>query len=155
MERESKQKDRLTRFRHWHPAEYADSHEEHECLNCGKTFVGQFCPRCGQKATAGTFTWQSVRQGVMDIWGMGTRSLPYSLWQLMWRPGHFIRDYVSGHLQSCFPPVKMLIVVAVIGAMLELFVERITTGTTADAADADGQSLLVDRFFNFMISNDQ
>ncbi len=59
-------------------------------------------------------SWHSVRRGVMDIWGLGTRSLPYSVWQLLWRPGYFIGEYISGKRQVSFPPVKMLFVVAVI-----------------------------------------
>ena len=50
----------------------------------------------------------------MDVWGVGTRSLPYTLWQLLWRPGCLIRDYISGKRQVSFPPVKMLVLVAVI-----------------------------------------
>ena len=50
----------------------------------------------------------------MDVWGVGTRSLPYTLWQLLWRPGCLIRDYISGKRQVSFPPVKMLVLVAVV-----------------------------------------
>ncbi len=41
---------------------------------------------------------------------MGNRSLLYSLWQLIWRPGYFISDYINGKRQVSFPPVKMLVV---------------------------------------------
>jgi len=61
----------------------------------------------------GPITWHSVWQGVMDVWGVGTRSLPFTLWQLLWRPGYLIRDYISGKRQVSFPPVKMLVVMAV------------------------------------------
>ena len=43
---------------------------------------------------------------------MGTRSLPYTLWQLIWRPGYLIADYISGKRQISFPPIKMLVFVA-------------------------------------------
>ena len=43
-----------------------------------------------------------------------TRSLPYTLWQLLWRPGYLIRDYISGKRQVSFPPVKMLVVMALL-----------------------------------------
>lgn len=62
----------------------------------------------------GRIGWHSVRQGVMDIWGLGTRSLLYSIWQLLLRPGHIISDYIDGKRQVSFPPVKMLFVLAVI-----------------------------------------
>ena len=86
----------------------------HSCANCGHEFQGNFCPACGQKATAGRITWDTVRRGVMDVWGLGSRSLLRSLWNLIIRPGHFINDYINGKWQVSFPPVKMLIIVAVI-----------------------------------------
>ena len=103
------------RFRQWQrqPFEYHDSHDHHGCCNCGAESDNNYCPRCGQKASYGPITWHSVWQGVMDVWGVGTRSLPYTLWQLLSRPGYLIRDYISGKRQVSFPPVKMLVVVAV------------------------------------------
>ena len=50
----------------------------------------------------------------MDIWGLGTRSLLYSIWQLLLRPGHVISDYIDGKRQVSFPPVKMLFIVTLI-----------------------------------------
>ena len=87
--------------------------EVHACVNCGHEYQGNFCPACGQKATAGRITWDTVRNGVMDVWGLGSRSLIRSLWSLIVRPGHFINDYINGKWQVSFPPVKMLVIVAV------------------------------------------
>ena len=52
----------------------------------------------------------------MDVWGLGSRSMPLSIWQLLYRPGYFIGDYISGKRQLSFPPVKMLFIVAFIYA---------------------------------------
>ena len=87
--------------------------ELHTCANCGHEYQGNFCPACGQKATAGRITWDTVRGGVMDVWGLGSRSLVRSLWNLIVRPGRFINDYINGKWQVSFPPVKMLVIVAV------------------------------------------
>lgn len=54
----------------------------------------------------------------MDIWGLGTRSLLYSIWQLLWRPGYFINDYINGKRQVSFPPVKMLFIITVIYSVI-------------------------------------
>ena len=89
------------------------SDEEHTCVNCGHGYKGNYCPACGQKATAGRITWDTVRSGVMDVWGLGSRSLVRSLWNLIVRPGRFISDYINGKWQVSFPPVKMLVIVAV------------------------------------------
>ena len=85
----------------------------HTCSNCGHEYLGNFCPACGQKATAGRITWDTVRSGVMDVWGLGSRSLLRSLWNLIRRPGSFISDYINGKWQVSFPPVKMLVIVAI------------------------------------------
>ena len=39
-----------------------------------------------------------------------------SIWQLLYRPGYFISDYISGKRQLSFPPVKMLFIIALIYA---------------------------------------
>ena len=114
-------RDRYERFKEWqeHPHTYKlTSDEIHHCNNCGHEFTGNFCPICSQKAGMGRIGWRSVHQGIMDIWGLGTRSLLYSVWQLLWRPGHIISDYIDGKRQVSFPPVKMLFIIAVIYSMI-------------------------------------
>jgi hypothetical protein len=50
----------------------------------------------------------------MVIWGMDSRSLLFTLVQLLLRPGYLISDYISGKRQASFPPVKMLLLVAIV-----------------------------------------
>ena len=109
------------RFKQWQerPYEYKlISEKVNHCENCGNDFVGNYCPICSQKADMGRISWNSVHKGIMDIWGLGTRSLLYSIWQLLWRPGHIIDEYISGKRQVSFPPVKMLFIIAVLYSML-------------------------------------
>ena len=114
-------KDKYSRFKQWQeqPYEYKlASDEVHHCNNCHHDFTGNYCPICSQKAGQGRIGWRSVHQGIMDIWGLGTRSLLYSVWQLLWRPGHIIGDYIDGKRQVSFPPVKMLFIIAVVYSMV-------------------------------------
>ena len=114
-------KDYYRRFKQWQeqPFEYKlGSDEVQHCNNCGNEYKGNFCPICSQKAGMGRIGWRSVRQGVMDIWGLGTRSLLYSIWQLLLRPGHIIAEYIEGKRQVSFPPVKMLFIIAVLYSMI-------------------------------------
>lgn len=113
-------KEKYERFKQWQeqPIHYVNSKEEHKCNNCGFTFTGNYCPCCSQKASVGRIGWSSVQQSLMDIWGLGTRSLINSVWQLLSRPGYLISDYISGKRQTCFPPVKMLFILAVANALL-------------------------------------
>lgn len=141
------------RFRQWQrqPFEYHDSHDHHGCCNCGAESDNNYCPRCGQKAAYGPITWHSVWQGVMDVWGVGTRSLPYTLWQLLWRPGYLIRDYISGKRQVSFPPVKMLVVMAVLVVLVN---GLLGVGFEATVDDEVGQNAVQDfllgDFYNWM-----
>ena len=114
-------KEKYQRFRQWqeNPFDYHDSHEHHGCCNCGAESENNYCPRCGRKAVYGPITWRSVWQGIMDVWGVGTRSLPFTLWQLLWRPGYLMRDYISGKRQVSFPPVKMLVIVGIFAVIID------------------------------------
>ena len=109
-------KERVSRFRAWQrkPFNYVNkSVGTTTCANCGTEFNDNYCPRCGQRAGTGRITWKSVREGVLLIWGMESRSLSYTLLQLLLRPGRLVSDYLSGKRQVSFPPVKMLLLVAI------------------------------------------
>ena len=135
-------KEKYQRFRHWqeNPFNYHDSHDHHECCNCGGESENNYCPRCGQRAVYGPITWQSVWQGILDVWGVGTRSLPYSLWQLIWRPGYLIRDYISGKRQESFPPVKMLVIVALVLALFKNIFEEPYVESPDDGSGAGSKA---------------
>lgn len=111
------------RFRQWQlnpfDNEFA-SQETNSCCNCGHDFVGNFCPYCSQKQGLGPITWKSVWHSIAEVWGMHSRSMPFTLLQLFLRPGYFISDYINGKRQVSFPPVKMLAVIAVLGVLVDL-----------------------------------
>ncbi len=115
-------KERYKRFKAWQlePFDWSyDENERHHCVNCGYDFAGKFCPHCSQKAGLKKVSWKSVLQSTAEVWGMGNRSLLYSLWQLIWRPGYFISDYINGKRQVSFPPVKMLVLMGVISVIMD------------------------------------
>lgn len=111
------------RFRRWQQAkpEYVNRHvgEVRCCNNCGTEFSDNFCPRCGQRAELGRVGWKSIRDNITLLWGLDSRSLSYTLVQLMGRPGYLVRDYISGRRQVSFPPVKMLVLVCLIVVIFE------------------------------------
>lgn len=110
-------------FRQWQlnpfDNEFA-SQETNSCCNCGHDFVGNYCPYCSQKSGLGAITWKSVWHSVAEVWGMHSRSMPFTLLQLFLRSGYFISDYINGKRQVSFPPVKMLAVIAVLGVLVDL-----------------------------------
>lgn len=90
----------------------------HQCLHCGYHFVGRLCPQCGMPAVWKRFTWKRLFFNFLDLWGMGNRPMFRSLGDLLWRPGYMIRDYLSGHYLSYFPPFKMLAILTLIVALI-------------------------------------
>ena len=64
---------------------------------------------------------------------MDTRSLSFTLIQLLLRPGYLIHDYLSGKRQVSFPPVKMLFIVAIANVLAS----RLHTMLYGSAAEAD------------------
>ena len=131
-------KERYKRFKAWqlNPFDWSfDENVLHHCENCGYDFAGKFCPACSQKAGLKKVSWKSVFQSTAEVWGMGNRSMLYSLWQLIWRPGYFISDYINGKRQVSFPPVKMLVVMGVISVVIDsLFGTKRAAVVASDAS---------------------
>lgn len=128
-------KDSFKRLKQWQekPFDYEfATHEEQHCNNCGHTFKGNYCPYCSQKAGEGDIGWKSVRQSMLDIWGLGSRSLPNTILQLLLRPGFLIGDYISGKRQVSFPPVKMLFIVAVVAVFWAYYILPLFLGEDFD-----------------------
>lgn len=111
------------RFCQWQQAEphFVNRHEGEvqHCHNCGTEFTDNFCPRCSQRAGVGRVGWNSIKDNIAVLWGMDSRSLFYTLFQLLARPGYLVRDYISGHRQVSFPPVKMLVIVSLFVVIVE------------------------------------
>lgn len=81
--------------------------------------MGNYCPYCAQQSGLGPITWRSVGRSIAEVWGMHSRSLPFTVLQLFLRPGYFMSDYIQGKRQVSFPPVKMLAIIAVIGVLVD------------------------------------
>lgn len=109
------------RFRQWqeNPMTYQKSQAAHHCLNCGEDYQGNYCPTCGQSADTGPVSWRNLRQEWMGLWGLGTRSLPYTIIQLLLRPGYLMREYISGKRRNCYSPLGMLVLVAVVVTLID------------------------------------
>lgn len=109
-------------FRAWQekPMNYSMDETEHVCNNCGHTFRGNYCPVCSQSAKHGRISWLALWQGIGQLWAIESRSGLYTLWQLLWRPGYLVRDYISGKRQVSYPPVKLLFILAAVVALIQL-----------------------------------
>ena len=108
---------RWHRFRQWQlspePAAPMTA-TEHDCLNCGEHYAGNYCPRCGQSAATARYTVRHAMTYVADVWGLGSQGMLRTILHLLLRPGRMIRDYLDGHRAPYFSPFKMLFVVVTI-----------------------------------------
>ena len=110
------------RFKQWqlNPFNYDfDENQNQVCNNCGNSFNGNYCPHCSQNKDHGRVTWKNVWLSIVEVWGMHSRSLPFTIVQLFLRPGYLISDYINGKRQVSFPPFKMLTLVALLGILVD------------------------------------
>ena len=112
----------LRAFRMWQrrPYEVAPLSEvTYECASCHTKFQGNYCPRCGQAAGVGRFSFRKALLLFLDVWGIGNRSMFRSLRDLMLRPGYMIRDYLRGMQSAYFPPFKMFFLLTAFSLIVE------------------------------------
>lgn len=144
------------RFQRWQrePMSYEfASQEVNHCANCGHDYTGNFCPYCSQQCGVGRIGWETVRKGVMEVWGLHSRSLIYSLLQLMIRPGYFINDYINGRRQVSFPPVKMLILMSVVSVLIDKLTIKMHTMERAAETIFKGHYHFTDTLLTWFQSN--
>ena len=95
------------------------SEDRHVCASCGTAFVGNYCPRCGQSAKIGRYSLAIALQHLLDVWGIGNRSMFRTVRDLIFRPGYMIRDYLKGMQSAYFPPFEMFFVLATFSLMVD------------------------------------
>ena len=113
--RDLKLETRWRAFRLWRrkPHQVAPLKDEvHTCATCGTSFQGNYCPRCGQSARVGRYSFKQTFLLFLDVWGLGNRGMFRSMRDLILRPGFMIRDYLQGMQMAYFPPFKMFFLLA-------------------------------------------
>lgn len=136
-------KEKYAKFRQWQQTPHTVApmpDVEHDCFTCGTHFTGNYCPRCGQSARIGRFSFKSALLLYVDVWGLGNRGMFRNIRDLILRPGYMIRDYLSGMQMAYFPPFKMFFLLAtlsfLIGSGLNIkFENKLAADTSSEAID--------------------
>ena len=113
---------RYKRFKEWEqqPHQVAPlSEDHHECATCGTHYEGNYCPRCGQSAKIGRYSFKNAIQLYLDVWGLGNRGMFRSIRDLILRPGYMIRDYLRGMQMAYFPPFKMFFLLLALSLLVD------------------------------------
>ena len=114
-------KERYAAFREWQQRPYEVAPllaEEHDCPTCHTHYMGNYCPRCGQSARIGRYSFKNALLLFLDVWGLGNRGMFRTLRDLLLRPGYMIRDYLSGMQMAYFPPFKMLFLLTTLSILV-------------------------------------
>ena len=115
-------REKYRRFREWQQEPYRVkpmSHEPHDCPTCGTHFEGNYCPRCGQSATIGRYSFKKAFLLFLDVWGLGNRGMFRTIRDLILRPGYMIRDYLQGMQMAYFPPFKMYFLLLALNLVID------------------------------------
>lgn len=88
------------------------------CKNCGNIFEGNYCNICSQRAETHRITWHELAHHLPHALFHADKGLFYSIKELIFRPGHTIRDYISGKRVCHFNPLVFLILVGSFATLL-------------------------------------
>jgi len=144
---------RYKRFKEWEkqPHEVAPlSKDEHVCATCGTRFEGNYCPRCGQSAKIGRYSFKKAFLLFLDVWGMGNRGMFRTLRDLILRPGYMIRDYLRGMQMAYFPPFKLFFLLITLTVLIDAGLNIKGINRYANQAEKDQKlgELLINKFSN-------
>ncbi|GAA3924521.1 DUF3667 domain-containing protein [Hymenobacter algoricola] len=129
-----------------------DDHAPLACLNCEASLTGAFCAQCGQSAATHRFTLAHLLHEIPhSIWHVD-RGLPYTLKEMLVRPGHTIRRYLAGQRVDLFRPVALVLLLAGAASflLLLLHIEQLEpnrAAVTAAGQEAIAANHLVFKYF--------
>ena len=85
-----------------------DPTEECVCKNCQTHFTGNFCPHCGQSRKIRRLSFQNLIEDGIGLITNLDNGILRSISELFWRPGHMMRDYLSGRRKGYMKPLSLL-----------------------------------------------
>ncbi len=88
------------------------------CPNCFGEFEGNYCSQCGQKAFAGRHTLRELITDTLYTLFNLEQGFLFTVKELTLRPGPVIRAYINGRLKVYYPPLRYLLLLATLSALL-------------------------------------
>lgn len=97
---------------------------ETTCKNCYHKFEGNYCNQCGQSADTHElnmhFIWHDLQHGLLHV----DRGIFYTIGQLLYRPGHVVREFINGKRVRHFKPIALVVILATLnGLLFHLFID--------------------------------
>lgn len=87
------------------------------CKCCGEIYVGNFCPRCGQTYQTLRYRLSNALANIAGGFFNIDSGFSRTLIELLYRPGHLIREFINGKRAIYFRPFQMLFIMAALYIM--------------------------------------
>ncbi|HIY88366.1 MAG TPA: HAD-IA family hydrolase [Candidatus Bacteroides pullicola] len=84
------------------------SAEHCTCRNCGHSFTGNFCPRCGQSRGTYRFQLKHAAGNILRSLFRVDGKFGHTLIALLYRPGHLMRGFMQGRRAAYSMPLQTL-----------------------------------------------
>lgn len=78
------------------------------CRNCGHTYTGNFCPRCGQTRGVYRFQLKHAAGNILRSLFRVDGKFGHTLIALLYRPGHLMRSFMQGRRAAYSMPLQTL-----------------------------------------------
>ena len=78
------------------------------CRNCGHTYTGNFCPRCGQTRGVYRFQLKHAAGNILRSLFRVDGKFGHTLIALLYRPGHLMRGFMQGRRAAYSMPLQTL-----------------------------------------------
>lgn len=93
------------------------SKEIYTCQNCGTTYTGNFCNRCGQTNNTPRYRLSNALRNIIGGFTNIDNGFGRTLIELLYRPGYMIKDFIGGKRVHYFRPFQTLFVLAALYIM--------------------------------------
>lgn len=85
-----------------------------KCKNCENTVSKNFCSHCGQRTSVTAINFRTLKDEFQNNIFQINRGFLFTIKQLIVRPGHAIRDFISGKRKPFYKPLSFLLVTTTI-----------------------------------------
>lgn len=111
------------------------------CLNCGEIYTGNYCPRCGQSRTTSRYHWSNALKNIAGGFFNIDSGFGRTLIDLLYRPGHLMREFIGGKRAPYFRPFQMLFILAAIYIMAVQLIDPEALKSSSKAAPTQSETL--------------
>jgi len=96
------------------------------CKNCGNIITGDFCGNCGQKSKSQRINFSYLVGEIPNSIFQLNRGFFYTVKELLFRPGHTIREFLLGKRVQHYKPIGFLLLTTTIYVVTYYFLEKET-----------------------------